>query len=93
MINPIELREKERTDKDPESVRAGKGNSKLEGRTGSWTRGLGDVREGLRRQMAGRRPAETEQPERDEEQDGGTLGLGNIESGSESGMMGFISFV
>lgn len=90
MINPIELREKERTDKDPESVRAGKGN-KLEGRTGSWTRGLGDVREGLRRQMAGRRPAETE--ERDEEQDGGTLRLGNIESGSESGMMGFISFV
>lgn len=90
MINPIELREKERTDKDPESVKAGKGN-KLEGRTGSWTRGLGDVREGLRRQMAGRRPAETE--ERDEEQDGETLGLGNIESGSESGMMGFISFV
>lgn len=90
MINPIELREKERTDKDPESVRAGKGN-KLEGRTGSWTRGLGDVREGLRRQMAGRRPAETE--EGDEEQDGGTLGLGNIESGTESGMMGFISFV
>lgn len=90
MINPIELREKERTDKDPESVRAGKGN-KLEGRTGSWTRGLGDVCGGLRRQMAGRRPAETE--ERDEEQDGGTLGLGNIESGSESGMMGFISFV
>lgn len=92
MINPIELREKERTDKDPESVRAGKGNKlEPEGRTGSWTRGLGDVREGLRRQMAGRRPAETE--ERDEEQDGGTLGLGNIESGSESGMMGFISFV
>lgn len=50
----------------------------MEAKTGSWTRGLGDVRGGLRRQMAGRSPAETEQ--RDEEQDGGASEFGQAEA-------------